>query len=366
MKRLTVVSLIVLAGLLLSACTTATTTSWPGLAADKEQAYVANGQFVYGVQISNGVKVWQYPQQAGTEQFHANPVVTPDGQVIVGSSGRDYALYSLDAKTGLPKWAKPFTADDQWIAAPLVVGDTIYAPNNDGKLYGISLATGQAAWEPVKVGTALWSTPVTNGKLIFLTSLDHRVYAVDMQTHKLAWSQPRDLGGSIASAPLIAADGSALYVGSFAGKFFAIDPSTGRDIWSPVSLLAWAWNTPVQIDQNLYVGDIAGNLYALSAATGKEAWPHIMPDNAITASPLAVPGGVVVATESGILYAYKLDRTVLWSTANNPDVKNIGGQIYTTPILSGDRILVAPLNGKDLLYAVTVQDGKLLWQFNGK
>ena len=367
MKRLTVISLLVLAGLLLSACSTGTSSnSWPGLAADKDNAYLAYGQFIYAVQISNGVKVWQYPAQAGNEQFHANPVVTSDGQVLVGSSGRDYGIYSLDAKTGNPKWAKPFTADDQWVAPPLVVGDTVYAPNNDGKLYAISLATGQLAWGPVNIGGPLWSTPITNGKLLFLTSLDHRVYAVDLQTHKLAWSQPRDLGGSIASAPLIAADGSALFVGSFAGKIFALDPGTGRDVWSPASLSAWAWSTPVQIDKNLYVGDIAGNLYAFSAADGKQVWPQITPDNAITASPLAIPQGVVVATESGALYAYKLDRTVLWSTENNQDVKNIGGQLYTTPILAGDLIVVAPLSGKDLLYAVNAQDGRLLWQFSGK
>jgi outer membrane protein assembly factor BamB len=367
MKRLTVVSLLLMAGLLLSACSTgASTSSWPGLAADQNNAYVANGQFIYAVQISNGVKVWQYPAQAGTEQFHTNPVVTPDGQVLVGSSGRDYGLYSLDAKTGSPKWAKPYTADDQWMAAPLVVGDTVYAPNNNGKLYAISLATGQLAWAPVNIGGPLWSTPITNGKLLFLTSLDHRVYAIDLATHKLAWSQPRDLGGSITSAPLIAADGSALFVGSFAGKIFALDPGTGRDVWRPASLSAWAWNTPVQIEKNLYVGDIAGNLYALSTADGKQVWPQITPDTAITASPLAIPQGVVIATESGILYAYKLDRTVLWSTENNLDVKNIGGQLYTTPILAGDRIVVAPMNGKDMLYAVNAQDGTLLWQFNGK
>ncbi len=366
MKRWTVISLILLGAVLLSACSTGTTTtSWPGLAADKDNAYLANGQFVYAVQVSNGVKVWQYPAQAGTEQFHSNPVVTPDGQVLVGSAGRDYALYSLDAKTGNPKWAKPFTAEDEWVASPLVVGNTIYAPNNNGTLYALDLATGQLSWS-LHVAGALWSTPVTNGKLLFLTSLDHRVYAVDMQAHTLAWSQPRDLGGSIASAPLLAADGTALYVGSFAGKIFALDPNTGRDVWSPVSLSAWAWSTPLQIDANLYVGDIAGNLHALAAADGKSVWPQIAPDNAITASPVAVPGGVVVATESGSLYAYKLDRTVLWSTENNPDVKDIGGQLYTTPILAVDRLIVAPMGGKDLLYAVGAADGKLLWQFNGK
>ncbi len=269
MKRLTAISLIVLAGLLLTACTTsATTTSWPGLAVDKDRAYLANGQFIYAVRLSDGGKAWQYPpDKAGTEEYFSNPVLTPDGQLLVGSSGRDSALISLDPATGSPKWSAPFTASDHWVASPLVVGDTVYAPNNNGTLYAIKLSTGQQAWS-LPISRSLWGSPTTDGKLIFVTSLDHFLYAVDPNSHKIVWK--KDLGGSIPASPLLQSDGGALYVGSFARKLYAIEPATGAIRWA-TDLKDWVWSTPALADNAIFAADISGNLYSLGAADGKNA-----------------------------------------------------------------------------------------------
>lgn len=358
MKRLTVISLILLASVLLSACSSAaSSTSWPGLAADTKNAYLANGQFVYAARLSDGAKVWQYPTQAGTEQFFSNPVLTPDGQLLVGSSGRDYALYSVDATTGAAKWAAPFTATDHWVASPLVVGDTIYAPNNNGTLYAIKLATGQLAWS-LPLGHSLWGAPTTDGKLIFVSSLDHFLYAVDPNTHKLVWKT--NLGGSAPGSPLVASDGSSLYLGSFARKVFAVEAATGAIRWT-ASLKDWVWNTPALAGDAIYTADISGNLYSLGASSGKNTWSEVKPDGPVTGSPLALSNGVVFATESGSLYAYKPDGTALWPPAV------IGGKIYTTPVLAGDRILVAPMGAEYLLYAVNSKDGSIApWHFTGK
>ena len=359
MKRLTVISLILLGSVLLSACATGTaTSSWPGLAADNDNAYLANGQFLYAVRLSDGAKVWQYPaDKAGTEEFFSDPVLTPDGQLLIGSSGRDNALYSLDPRTGAAKWAVPFTASDRWVASPLVVGDTVYAANNNGTLYALKLATGERAWS-VPISHSLWGTPTTDGKLIFLTSLDHFVYAVDPNSHKVVWKT--NLGGSIPGSPLVASGGDALYLGSFARKIFSIDAATGAVRWA-ADLKDWVWSTPALMGDTLYAADISGNVYSLGAPSGKNSWSGVKPDGPITGSPLVLPDGVAVVTESGFLYAYKPDGSSLW-----PPV-NIGGKIYPTPVLAGDRILVAPMGAPDWLYAVTSKDGSVLpWRFNGK
>ncbi len=186
MKRSTLFSFVLLGAILLSACSSAASrgTSWPGLAADANNAYLANGQFIYAARLSDGSKLWQYPDKAGSQQFFAAPLLTPDGQLIVGSAGTDQGLYSLDPATGATKWSVPFTgAKDRWIAAPLAINDTLYAPNNDGSLYALKLATGELLWS-LSIGHPLWGSPVTDGKLIFLTSLDHFLYAIDPQSQK--------------------------------------------------------------------------------------------------------------------------------------------------------------------------------------
>lgn len=357
MKRLTLISFILLGALLLSACSAAgNTASWPGLAADQQKAYLADGAFVYAVRLSDGTKAWQYPDKSGSQVFYSNPVITSDGQVLIGSAGRDKGLISLDAATGQPKWAAPFVAGDQWVAPPLVVGDTVYAANDDGSLYALKLATGQKLWS-LPLGQLLWAAPVTDGNLIFVTSLDHFIYAVDPQTHKVAWKT--DLGGSAPDSPSLSADGSTLFVGSFAKKVFALDTATGAVRWQ-ADMQDWIWGTPALGGDSVYAADISGNVYSLGAPNGKDPWPNVQPDGPISGGPLALPGGVLVATESGTIFTFDGTGAAGWKTA-------IGGKIYTTPIASGNLILVAPMGAPYLLYAVNSKDGSLLpWHFDGK
>ncbi len=355
MKRLTLISFVLLGAILMSACSSAAIrgTSWPGLAADTKNAYLENGQDVYAVRLSDGSKVWQYSVSNG--EFYSSPLLTPDGQLIVGSIGTDQGLYSLDPANGQQKWV--FSGGkDRWIAAPLVVNDMLYAPNNDGTLYALKLATGQLAWS-LSIGQPLWGAPVTDGKLIFQTSLDHFLYAIDPQSHEVVWKV--DLGGSAADSPALSTDKSTLYVGSFGSKVFAINAADGSVRWT-AKTNAWVWSEPSVSLSNVFVADINGQVYSLNASNGQDTWSNVTPDGPITGSPLLTTNGVIVATESGFVYSLDHNGKVAWSTS-------IGGKIYTAPVASGDLVLVAPLGAKYLLYAVNEKDGSMLpWHFDGK
>lgn len=356
MKHLKLLSFILIGAFLLSACSAAATrNSWPGLAVDAKTAYLANGANLYAVRLSDGTQVWKYPQSKSSQLFYTNPVLTSDGQLLVGSSGSDNGLTSLDPATGREKWAAPFVGPDRWVAPPLVMGDTVYAPNNDGTLYALALATGEKQWSLV-LGPSLWSTPASDGNLIFVTSLDHFLYAVDPSMHKVAWKV--DLGGSAPSSPSVSADGKTLYVGSFADKVFAIDIASHAVRWT-AGTKDWVWAAPVLDGDNVFVADISGYVYSLGAPNGKNAWPDIQPDGPITGDPAILPGGgVLVATESGSVFAYDANSSKLWDA-------NVGGNIYTTPVESGDLTLVSPMNA-DFLLAAVRKDGTVLWKFTGK
>jgi outer membrane protein assembly factor BamB len=354
MKRLALISLAGLAALLLSACGGPTTASWPGLTADTERAYLASGPYVYAVRLSDGLKVWQYPSKAGGELFYSKPVLTTDGQLLVGSAGPDNSLTSLDPATGQTKWAAPFTAQNHWVAPPLVVKDTVYAANNGGTLYALDLATGQMKWS-LPLDNALWGAPTTNGTLVFASALDHQLYAVDPETRKVAWQL--DLGGAALGSAAVGSDGSMVYVGSFAKKVFGVDAATGSVRWT-ADVKDWVWGAPVLDGDSLYVADLSGNVYSLGAPNGKNAWPAVQPDGPITASPLVTAEGMIVATESGTVVAYDRTGTKLWDAS-------IGGKIYTAPVAAGDTIAVAPMS-TDFLLAALSRDGKLLWKFTGK
>src|SRR5574340_18385 len=355
MKRLALFSLIGLTALALSACSAATNVSWPGLAADANNAYLANGHAVDAVRLNDALKLWSFPEKSSGQLFISNPTVAPDGQILVSSAGTDNGLYSLDPATGRENWAAPLAADNHWVASPLVLGDTVYAANNNGSLYAAELATGFVKWS-LPLDGSLWSAPTTNGKLIFVASLNHTIYAVDPEGHTVAWQ--KDLEGSAPGSAAVSSDGTTLFVGSFGKKVFALDAASGATRWT-AEVQDWIWGTPAQAGDTVFAADISGRLYSLGVAHGKNAWPTLSPDGAVTASPVALADGVLIATEAGSLFAFDNNGTKLWDL-------NVGGQIFTTPVVAGDKILVAPMKGNFLMGALS-PDGKLLpWAYTGK
>jgi outer membrane protein assembly factor BamB len=355
MKRPVLFSLIGLAALGLSACGTAPNVSWPGLAADANNAYLANGNVLHAVRLADGLKLWSFPEKSSGQVLISNPVVASDGRVLVASAGADNAVYSLDSTTGLENWAAPLVASNHWVASPLVLGDTIYAANNNGTLYAAELETGFLKWS-LPLGGSLWGAPTSNGTLIFVTSLAHTVYAVDPEGQDVVWQA--DLGGSAPGSATVSSDGSTVFVGSFGKKVLALDAASGQVRWS-AETQDFVWGSPVQSGETVFVADLSGRIYSLGETHGKNAWPSLAPDGAITAGPVALADGVLVATESGSLYAFDGTGTKSWDV-------NVGGQIFTAPVVAGDMILVAPMKADFLMRAVSLDGTLLTWVFTGK
>jgi outer membrane protein assembly factor BamB len=357
LKHFVLVSLIILAASLLSGCAGALNgSSWSGLTADDQMAYLADGQHVYAVRLNNGNEVWRFPQKADNKKsFFATPLLTPDGQLLVGSAGSDHTLYSLDPQNldsaaNEPKQNWSFSgAQDRWVASQLVVDSTIYAPNDDGTLYVLDLQ-GNLQWSLPLSGT-LWAQPVTDGKLIYVPSLDHVLYAIDPQSHTIAWKVT--LGGAIAGSPAVSPNGT-LYIGSFASKLEAVDTAS-QQAHTLANSNGWIWGGPALDGDTLYFGDLDGQFYALGATSGHQSWAPVQPDGPIVGSPLVTPDFVVITTEAGGVYAIDRDGKIVWN-------QMLGGKIYSAPVAAGDLILAAPMQA-DFVLAALDQTGKQVWTF---
>jgi len=368
-KKLLLISMVLLGSVLLSACAGGVRgTTWPGLAADETTAYLSDLTFVYGVNLNDGREAWRFSDKDDTKaQFYSTPVITSDGLVIVGSAAGKHILYALnpadiatnnDIKSPAIEWT--FTgAENPWVAAPLVVGDFLFAPNSDGSLYVLNLKDGQSQKQTVAVvelGGRLWAQPVTDGERVFVTSLDHSVYAVDVTTHKLLWHE--DLGGAIPGSPAIGSDGM-LYVGSLDSQLEQFNPATGEHK-SVLTAKNWLWSTPVVDGDTLYFGDLSGNLYSFNTSTSSLNW-SIQPDGAITASVILQNDHLLLATESGNIYAIaKEDGRTMWT--QQIDDKDGKGKIYTTPVVAGENILIASLETESYLTALD-SNGRQVWPF---
>ena len=344
-------------GIMLSSCTAGalSASSWPGVVASQDTAYVAYTPGVFAVQLGNGSLAWRYPEKAdNTKQFFAPPAIA-DTLVIAGDFAKN--LYGLDAKTGALKWTFS-SATGRWIGGPLVVNNLILAPNGDNNLYALNF-NGALQWK-FKTDHSLWSQPVSDGKTVYFTSTDHKVYALQISTGQKIWST--DAGASLLSSPALNQDNSVLYVGTLGGQVVALDTAAGKVLWR-FSTSGEVWGTPVFNKDVVYIGDRGNTVFAIDAKTGKSIWKADVGTNVIGSGAIA-QDGVIYATEgdpaaspgNGQVYDLSFSNgQKLWSHA-------INGKLYTSPVIAGDKILIA-ITSADKLLTVLDSKGNETWSF---
>jgi outer membrane protein assembly factor BamB len=362
-KKFYFLAFILLAAILISGCTGPS--AWPGISASDKTAYLANTNAVHAVDVETGRELWKFSVSGGFLGSNPSVFVTPpllleDGLLLVPDSGNKHVLYALDTNDitdSSPTVEWTFSdAKGHWVAAPLPVGDRLFAPNSDGKVYVLDLTDGKSEKSAVEVITLsaeaktdrLWAQPVSDGTRIFVTSLDHRIYAINLETYEIEWQH--QLEAAVPGAPVFGADGM-LYVGSLSSKLERFDPATG-DHESVKDTNNWVWGTPVADGDNLYFGDVAGYFYSYNTKTGDYNFDPIQLDGAITASPVLLGDQILVATESGDVYSVQKDGSdsEVWY---RPDTE---GKLYSTPVLAGDFVLVAYLQS-DYYFVTLDSDG---------
>jgi outer membrane protein assembly factor BamB len=342
---LPIVALLAL-GLFLAGCATGMTpSSWFGMTADAEYAFVSGGLYVYAVNLETHVEAWKFQIKTSV---YAAPVLTEDGQLLVG--GYDHTLYSLDPADGSENWQFA-EARDRWIGSPLVANEAIYAPNADYSLYALDL-DGGLLWS-FKADQSIWGTPVTDGELVYFGTLGSKVYALEAATGELAWEVEMD--GAVLGSPVLR-DG-VLFFGLFDGALVALDSRDGSLVWQE-ALDSWAWSGPLLVDETLYIGDGAGNLSAFGL-DGELLW-RLELNGAIVGPPVLAGSEIAVGTEAGEIYYVSQDgediRTV-----------SVGGQVYGPLLPVGTLTVVSPMTGTQpdsaSLFIVLDENGARAWDF---
>ena len=342
--------LIVLAGLLLSACGSVPAGSWPGISVDDrgDTIYLAYNQYLYALQADNGAERWRFrPERDNRFQVYAAPELSEDGQLLLGAY--NHVLYSLNPDTGNLNWSFAGAAN-RYIAAPLTSGGAIFAPNADHRLYSLT-AEGELRWT---FGTdePQWSPLTSSGDILYLPSMDHRLYAIDAETGQAIWE--KDLGGTLVSQPVLSENGT-LYVGSMNNEVMAVDSSNGEILWrfatdGPV------WGSPALFENQILVGDLEGTLYAIDSDHGQESW-RVDGEGAITGSPLVLNDHIYIVHENGNAVAVTMEGNIQWT-------QKLDAALYGSPMAVGDLILVGLSESESgaLLVALD-ENGNTVWSF---
>lgn len=349
-KRFYVILSILLLGILLSACTNASATnSWGGVSANDTSVFFTNSTDVVALKADSGSLLWTYPEKpAATRLFYAAPAIAGDTLIIGDYSG---VLAGVGARDGKELWQ--FTgAKGHYVDSPLVVNNTIIAPNADANVYALDM-NGKLLWS-YKGTHAFWATPASDGTMVYTPSLDHYLYALNLADGQLKWKT--DLGASIVGSPVLSADGSTLYQGTLDSKLFAINTADGSVVWKQ-TMPGRIWSTPLVLEDRLYVGDDSGKVDLIKAADGTLIQSVDLQS--------AVLGNGVVVNDNVVFGDEKADVVILGKNGERVATPAVTGKLYSNLVYSNSQLYVLSTKGDHLLYAMKA-DGVQVWNYSAK
>lgn len=151
-------------------------------------------------------------------------------------------VYAFAVATGATRWSYDVSAD--WplggrLHAVITSGDTVYAlgrkflTSNGGSqaasLFAFRRSDGALLWKWELPGPSSFVTPpVVRGRMLIGADLDgSSIVALDRFTKELSWRT--NLGAGFDAA--VEASGSMLYAGSLNGYVYALDPTSGHQVW---------------------------------------------------------------------------------------------------------------------------------------
>jgi outer membrane protein assembly factor BamB len=316
------------------------------------------------------------PLVAPVWTFDAGAPLWP-GPALVGGSvvagGDDGRLHALDPATGQPRWTFQAGGPIRTRAA----GDkgAVYLQADDGVLYALDGASGQERWrarvvekpitrlppsEPTSRYDHFGSDVVVDGPRLFLGTHDGRVLCLEAATGKEAWHFAS--GDSVLAAPAVDAD--RVYFGSYDGAVYALDKATGALVWKHATGKPVV-STPAVADDRVIVGSRSYDLLGLEAKTGRVAWTRYIWFSWVD-SAAVVRDGVAYVGSSDAAAVYAFDARTgrpVWKT-------DVWGWAWGQPAVTERRVYMGtsalagyPVPHEAALSAIDRKSGRLDWRF---
>lgn len=216
--------------------------------------------------------------------------------VLFGS--QDRFLYCLSAADGKLVWKHGI--EDQIRCTPTVVEDRAFVAGCDSRLHIIDLAKGAEA-AAVEIEAPTGVTPSVLGDRVFFGTEAGVLFAVDWRNAKEAW-RFEDKSNSQPYRGSPAVTEGLVVVGSRNRKVHALDPATGRELWTFATKQRLD-ASPVLVGERLFIGAADGRMYALDRKTGAELWQYQATGGFVGSAAVAA-GKMVAATDRGVIYCW--------------------------------------------------------------
>lgn len=235
-----------------------------------------------------------------------------DGLVVVRSG--DSRIFGFDAADGRRRWVYQRTTPALTLRSNvgvLVNERAIFVGFPAGKLVAINAANGAAIWEGAvalpKGATELervadiTSAPAVIGRQACAAAFQGRVACFDAVSGSQMWTK------ELSSRAGLDVDDRYAYVCDDKGNVLAFDRENGSSIWKQDKLASRGLSRPLAVGSRVVVGDSQGNVHVLRRDDGGFAARMSTDGSPIVADPQRIPGGILVQTRNGGLYALAIE-----------------------------------------------------------
>jgi outer membrane protein assembly factor BamB len=276
---------------------------------------VGFGVVVYGttdgsllaLDADTGEELWHAP--VGSEVLSA-PVVGEEAIVFRGVGGQ---LSAVSIEDGTEIWAVIQTLPTLTLrgnSAPIVIGDSVVAGFDNGRVGMYEMEFGQREWE-IALASPVGRSEIDRlvdvgvdleifGNDVYAATYQGRAAAIDLSSGGILWQR------DFSSFTGIGVDIQNVYVTTDVSAVVALNRLTGTEVWRQEGLRLRDLTSATRFRDTVVVADFEGYLHFLSGSNGSFLARERAGSGQITGQPLALGPLLLVQSEDGTITALEI------------------------------------------------------------
>jgi outer membrane protein assembly factor BamB len=270
-------------------------------------AVASKNGYIVLLDAESGAELWR--AFVGGETL-AKPLIKDDNVVVQTIDNRLVALARFDGKQRWESKQSMPALTMRGAASPALVGSTVVAGFDNGRLVAFDIDTGDIEWDSMlsmpKGRSDLDRLADIDGAIaivgqdIYAAGYQGRVSSVAAESGQVLWSR------EISTYEGVAADWNSVYTVKDDGEIIALTRTNGVEIWRNDDLLRRDPTLPVPFHTSVVVGDFEGYLHFFSGIDGEALARVRFGSTAITSDPLVVANRLYVQSDDGKVGAFEI------------------------------------------------------------
>lgn len=257
------------------------------------------------LRAEDGSEVWR-TNIAG--ESLSRPVIHDDDVIVYTIDGR---LRVYSAFDGTERWVLEQSLPaltQRGSSTPVVVGTSIIAGFDNGRLVASSLDDGVTQWEAIMAPPSGRSdldrladvdgSIAAVGQDVYASGYNGRIAALAAESGEVLWAR------EISTHSGVTADWNNIYTVGDEGEIIALLRRNGTDVWRQDGLLRREPSAPVAFNTAIVVGDFEGYVHFFSNFDGRPVARVRVGKGMISVAPVVMGDKLFVQSETGALSAF--------------------------------------------------------------